>query len=38
MRAGNGTEDHDAETDIHDDGSNADTDDPKAASPGDLGM
>jgi len=38
MRAGNRAADHDAETDIHDDDSNADTDDPKAASPGDLGM
>ena len=38
MRAGNRSEDHDDETDIHDGGSNADTDDPKAASPGDRGM
>ena len=31
-------EDREAETDIHDDGMNADTDDPKAASSDDRGM
>jgi hypothetical protein len=43
LGAGNRSADRDAETDIHDDGSNADTDDPKpadpkAASSGDRGM
>ena len=38
MGAGSQPADHDAETDIHDDGSNADTHDPKAASSDDRGM
>ena len=43
LGAGNRSADRDAETDIPDDGSNADTDDPKpadpkAASSGDRGM
>ena len=38
MGAGGRPEDHEAETEIHDDGSNTDTDDPKAVSSDDLGM
>jgi hypothetical protein len=38
MGAGGRPEDREAETDIHDDGMNADTDDPKAASSDDRGM
>jgi hypothetical protein len=38
MGAGSQPADPDAETDIHDDGGNADTDDPKAASSDDRGM
>jgi len=38
MGSGSQPADPDAETDIHDDGSNADTDDPKAASSDDRGM
>ena len=38
MGAGSGPEDREAETEIHDDGSNADTDDPKAVSSDDRGM
>ena len=38
MGAGGGPADPDAETDIHDDGMNDDTDDPKAASSDDRGM
>jgi hypothetical protein len=38
MGAGSRPAHRDAETDIHDDGSNADPDDPKAASSGDRGM
>ena len=38
MGARSRPEDHDAETEIHDDGSNTDTDDPKAVSSDDRGM
>jgi hypothetical protein len=38
MGAGSRPEDREAETEIHDDGSNADTDDPKAVSSDDRGM
>jgi len=38
MGAGSRPEDREDETEIHDDGSNADTDDPKAVSSDDRGM
>ena len=38
MGAGARSEDREAETEIHDDGTNSDTDDPKAVSSDDRGM
>jgi hypothetical protein len=38
MGAGARPEDREAETEIHDDGTNSDTDDPKAVSSDDRGM
>ena len=38
MGAGSRPEDREDETEIHDDGSNSDTDDPKAVSSDDRGM
>jgi hypothetical protein len=38
MGAGGRPEDREAETEIHDDGMNADTDDPKAVSSDERGM